>query len=83
MPHDRSVESTAHPNDPPVSAFDPVYPLEVPVAEPTLAPISLAFGLFLMALGGLVGAWWVVGIGAGVAVWAAASWVRESLEGSQ
>ncbi|WP_407541698.1 hypothetical protein Q0M94_19615 (plasmid) [Deinococcus radiomollis] len=83
MPHDPSVESTAHPNDPPMPAFDPVYPLDVPVATPTLAPISLAFGLFLLALGGLVSQWWVVSIGAVIAILAAVAWVRESLKGSQ
>ena len=83
MPHDLSVESTAHPNDPPMPAFDPVYPLDVPVAAPTLAPISLAFGLFLLALGGLVSQWWVVSIGTVIAILAAVAWVRESLRGSQ
>ncbi len=82
-PHHPSVSSTVHPNDPAPEPFDPVYPLDVPIAAPTLAPITLAFGLFLMALGGLVTQWWVLGIGVGVAVWAAVTWIRESLEDRQ
>ena len=79
---DPSVIDTVHPNDPPPLDFDPVYPLDVPIARPTLAPITLAFGLFLLALGGLVGQWWVMGIGAAVAIWAGATWIHESLVSS-
>jgi hypothetical protein len=80
---DPSVKGTEHPNDPQPQVFDPVYPLDVPVARPTLAPITLAFGLFLLALGGLVTQWWVIGIGVAVAVWATVTWVRESLASSE
>ncbi|GGJ75955.1 hypothetical protein [Deinococcus aquiradiocola] len=57
-------------------------PREMLDTPPTLAPVTLAFGLALGTVGVLVGAWSVAVLGAAVSLAGAALWARDALRES-